>query len=64
MAGARENIGPLLVPATMANILRASVVQACTVFYNLDDTLAKLECLTRLAYERDRSRLAVFPEAL
>ena len=44
--------------------IRASVVQACTERYSLDDTLLKLERLTRLARDRDRSQLCVFPEAL
>ncbi|KAJ6575018.1 carbon-nitrogen hydrolase [Mycena capillaripes] len=43
--------------------IRASVVQTCTQAYSLDDTLKKLEQLTRLARERDQSQLAVFPEA-
>jgi beta-cyano-L-alanine hydratase/nitrilase len=44
-------------------VIRASVVQACTVNYSLEDTLLKLERFTRLAKERDGSQLAVFPEA-
>ena len=48
----------------MANIIRASVVQAATAAYSLPDTLDKLEKLTRLAKERDGAQLAVFPEAL
>jgi predicted amidohydrolase len=48
----------------MPNILRASVVQACTASYDVNATLDKLERLTRLASERDGSQLAVFPEAL
>ncbi|KAJ7169791.1 carbon-nitrogen hydrolase [Mycena filopes] len=43
--------------------IRASVVQTCAQSYSLDDTLKKLEDLTRLARERDGSQLAVFPEA-
>jgi predicted amidohydrolase len=43
--------------------IRASVVQACTAAYDLEQTLAKLERLTRLAKERDDADLAVFPEA-
>ena len=48
----------------MANIIRASVVQTATAAYSLNDTLDKLEKLTRLAKERDGAQLAVFPEAL
>jgi len=48
---------------TQPQKLRASVVQACTVAYSLEDTLDKLERLTRLAKERDGTQLAVFPEA-
>ena len=48
----------------MLRVIRASVVQACTDRYSLDDTLLKLERLTRLARERDGSQLCVFPEAL
>lgn len=47
----------------MSNKLRASVAQAATAAYNLEDTLQKLERLTRLAKERDDSQLVVFPEA-
>ncbi|KAF8890778.1 carbon-nitrogen hydrolase [Infundibulicybe gibba] len=43
--------------------LRLSVVQACASAYSLDETLNKLERLARLAKDRDRSQLAVFPEA-
>ncbi|KAJ7092633.1 carbon-nitrogen hydrolase [Mycena epipterygia] len=43
--------------------IRASVVQTCTQAFSLDDTLKKLDQLTRLARERDGSQLAVFPEA-
>ena len=48
----------------MSNKIRASVVQAATAAYSLEDTLDKLEKLTRLAKERDGAQLAVFPEAL
>ncbi|KAJ7225603.1 carbon-nitrogen hydrolase [Mycena pura] len=47
----------------MARTIYASVVQTCTQSYDLEATLQKLEQLTRLARERDRSQLAVFPEA-
>lgn len=47
----------------MANTIRASVVQTCTAAYSVSDTLDKLERLTRLAKDRDGSKLAVFPEA-
>ncbi|KAK7064302.1 carbon-nitrogen hydrolase [Favolaschia claudopus] len=47
----------------LGRTIRASVVQTCTQAYSLDRTLEKLEQLTRLARERDRSQLAVFPEA-
>ncbi|KAH8102542.1 carbon-nitrogen hydrolase [Cristinia sonorae] len=47
----------------MANIIVASVVQACTVAYSLPETLDKLENYARLAKERDGSQLVVFPEA-
>ncbi|KAF8527968.1 carbon-nitrogen hydrolase [Hysterangium stoloniferum] len=47
----------------MTRIIRASVVQACTVAYSLSDTLDKLERLTTLARERDNAQLVVFPEA-
>ncbi|EMD41986.1 hypothetical protein CERSUDRAFT_110529 [Gelatoporia subvermispora B] len=47
----------------MPNILRASVVQACTVAYSLADTLEKLHRLTRVAKDRDGAQLAIFPEA-
>ncbi|KAJ7932489.1 carbon-nitrogen hydrolase [Mycena leptocephala] len=43
--------------------IRASVVQTCTQAYSLDNTLLKLDQLTRLARERDGSQFAVFPEA-
>ncbi|KAJ3790899.1 carbon-nitrogen hydrolase [Lentinula aff. detonsa] len=46
-----------------SRIVRASVVQACTPAYSLTDTLDKMERLTRLASERDRAQIAVFPEA-
>ncbi len=48
----------------MASKIRASVVQAATAAYSLEDTLIKLETLTHLAKERDGAQLAVFPEAL
>ncbi|KAJ7706275.1 carbon-nitrogen hydrolase [Mycena rosella] len=48
---------------TLGRTIRASVVQTCTQAYSLDDTLQKLEELTRLARDRDGSQLAVFPEA-
>ncbi|KIY50558.1 carbon-nitrogen hydrolase [Fistulina hepatica ATCC 64428] len=44
-------------------IVRVSVVQTCTQAYSMSRTLDKLEDLTRLAKERDNSRLCVFPEA-
>lgn len=47
----------------MASKIRASVVQAATAAYSLEDTLIKLETLTHLAKERDGAQLAVFPEA-
>ncbi|GLB44168.1 putative carbon-nitrogen hydrolase [Lyophyllum shimeji] len=47
----------------MAKIIRASVVQTCTSRFALNETLDKLEHLTRLARERDGSQLCVFPEA-
>ncbi|RDB23399.1 Bifunctional nitrilase/nitrile hydratase NIT4B [Hypsizygus marmoreus] len=47
----------------MAKIIRASVAQTCTAKYSLDDTLDKLERLTRLARDRDGSQICVFPEA-
>lgn len=43
--------------------IRASVVQACTVKYDLEATLNKLESYVKLAKERDDSQLVVFPEA-
>jgi len=45
------------------NIIRASVVQACTAAYSLTDTLDKLERLTRVAKDRDGAQIVVFPEA-
>lgn len=53
-----------LLKTTMANTIRASVVQACTVAYSLPETLEKLERLTQLAKDKDESQLVVFPEAL
>lgn len=50
--------------APQKNSIRASVVQTCTAAYSLEDTLDKLDRLTRLAKDRDNSQLAVFPEAL
>ncbi|KAG6896515.1 hypothetical protein C0992_007704 [Termitomyces sp. T32_za158] len=47
----------------MARTIRASVVQTCSARFSIPDTLAKLEQLTRLARDRDRSQLCVFPEA-
>ncbi|OCH94772.1 carbon-nitrogen hydrolase [Obba rivulosa] len=47
----------------MPNIIRASVVQACTAAYSLPDTLEKLHRLTRVAKDRDGAQLVVFPEA-
>ncbi|KAG5646191.1 hypothetical protein DXG03_004245 [Asterophora parasitica] len=47
----------------MARIIRASVAQTSTARFNLDETLAKLERLTRLARDRDGSQFCVFPEA-
>jgi predicted amidohydrolase len=47
-----------------ANTIRASVVQACTVRYDLDATLEKMERLIKVAKERDGSGMVVFPEAL
>ncbi|KAI0068426.1 carbon-nitrogen hydrolase [Artomyces pyxidatus] len=47
----------------MSNTIRASVVQTCTAAYSLHGTLDKLERLTRQAKEKDRTQLAVFPEA-
>jgi len=46
------------------NLVKVSVVQTCTAAYSLEDTLVKVERLTRLAKARDESQLAVFPEAL
>ncbi|KAJ7786218.1 carbon-nitrogen hydrolase [Mycena metata] len=43
--------------------MRVSVAQTCAQSYSLDNTLIKLEQLTRLARERDGSQLVVFPEA-
>jgi len=48
----------------MSNKLRVSVIQACTVAYNLDLTLDKLELLTTQAQKIHNAQLAVFPEAL
>ncbi|KAG7562692.1 hypothetical protein FFLO_01852 [Filobasidium floriforme] len=45
------------------NTIRASVVQACTVRYDLDATLEKMERLVKVAKERDGSGMVVFPEA-
>jgi hypothetical protein len=45
-------------------LIKASVVQACTVSYSLPDTLFKLDKLTGIARKRDGSQLCVFPEAL
>ncbi|KAH9944148.1 carbon-nitrogen hydrolase [Epithele typhae] len=47
----------------MANIIKASVVQASTAAYSLPETLEKLEKFTCLAKERDGAQLVVFPEA-
>ncbi|KAF5376023.1 hypothetical protein D9615_007721 [Tricholomella constricta] len=47
----------------MARIIRASVAQACTAKFSLNETLDKLERLTRVARDRDGSQLCVFPEA-
>lgn len=44
--------------------IRASVVQCCSVGYDTDATLDKMERLIKLAVERDQSQLVVFPEAL
>jgi len=49
--------------SAMARTIRASVVQACSARFALDETLDKLERLTRLARDRDGSQLCVFPEA-
>jgi predicted amidohydrolase len=46
------------------NTIRASVAQACTVRYDLDATLLKMERLVKVAKERDGSGMVVFPEAL
>jgi predicted amidohydrolase len=43
--------------------IKASVVQAATAAFNVDDTLDKLERLVKLAKERDNTQLCVFPEA-
>ncbi|KAJ7038293.1 carbon-nitrogen hydrolase [Mycena alexandri] len=43
--------------------MRVSVAQTCAQSYSLDNTLIKLEQMTRLARERDGSQLVVFPEA-
>lgn len=45
------------------NTIRASVIQACTVRYDLDATLLKMERLVKVAKERDGSGMVVFPEA-
>ncbi|KAG7099158.1 hypothetical protein E1B28_001029 [Marasmius oreades] len=45
------------------NVLRASVIQACTHAYSLPETLEKMERLTSEAKDSG-ARLAVFPEAL
>lgn len=42
----------------------ASVAQACTVKYDTQATLAKMERLATIAKEKDDSSLVVFPEAL
>ncbi|KAG6812011.1 hypothetical protein H0H92_004740 [Tricholoma furcatifolium] len=47
----------------MTRTIRASVVQTCSARFSINDTLDKLEVLTRLARERDQSQLCVFPEA-
>ncbi|KAG5634408.1 hypothetical protein H0H81_002081 [Sphagnurus paluster] len=47
----------------MSRVIRASVVQTCSARFDLNDTLDKLERLTRLAHDRDGSQLCVFPEA-
>ena len=47
-----------------ANSIRASVIQACTVGYDLDATLEKMERLVKTAKQEDDTQLAVFPEAL
>ncbi|KAJ8702489.1 Nitrilase [Pleurotus ostreatus] len=44
-------------------MIKASVVQACTVGYTLSSTLDKLEHFARVGKERDGSELVVFPEA-
>lgn len=44
-------------------VLRAAVVQACTVSYSLPDTLDKLEHYAKEAQQKG-AQLAVFPEAL
>lgn len=46
------------------SIIRASVIQTCTHAFSLQETLDKLERLTKLAKERDNAQIAVFPEAL
>ncbi|KAG5353061.1 hypothetical protein C0989_010869 [Termitomyces sp. Mn162] len=47
----------------MPRTIRASVVQTCSARFSIPDTLNKLDQLTRLARDRDRSQLCVFPEA-
>ena len=46
------------------NTIRASVVQACTVGYDLEATLTKMERLVKQAKEESDTQFAVFPEAL
>lgn len=39
-------------------------MQCCSVGYDVDATIDKMERLIKLAVERDQSQLVVFPEAL
>lgn len=47
-----------------SNTVRASVIQACTVGYDLEATLDKMQRLVRTAKAESDTQLAVFPEAL
>jgi hypothetical protein len=54
----------LSVISAMSNTITASVIQACTVKYDLDQTLQKMTHYVQLAKNRDNAQLVVFPEAL
>jgi predicted amidohydrolase len=45
-------------------MIRASVAQCCSVGYDVDKTLEKMERMVKIAVDRDNSQFVVFPEAL